>query len=137
MSKIWGCTINDPIFDDITLPQWYFYAEMIYQDRKIEWENQTAITEYLASFWNPKAVEKAQEIRNSKKQHKFKDDMEFEDHVVSGKYKESTLLDAVRKIRNLDKETNQRIRTIKKKEKRKTKLPTDLSSIHSTLGKFK
>lgn len=108
---------------------------MIYQDRKTFIENQTAITEYLASFWNPEAVKKIQEIRADSQKHKFKNDKEFEDHILSGEYKENSLLDAIKKIKEL--ENDKKIKNVTSKKSPKSKLPTDLSSIKSTLNKFR
>ena len=110
---------------------------MIYQDQKANVENQTAITEYLASFWNPEAVKKIQEMRSDASKHKFKTDKEFEDHILSGEYKENILLDAVKKIRELEQDSNKRYQNNNPKNFPKSKLPTDLSSIRSTLNKFK
>jgi len=118
------------------MPQWYFYAEMIYQDRKTELDRNIAITEYLASFWNPEAVKKAKEMRDDAGMHSFKSDNEFEEHVVSGDYKNNPLLDAIKKIRDLEKKERGG-RNVRPKGSPKTKLPTNLSSIHSTLEKFK
>lgn len=108
---------------------------MIYQDRKLSMENQTAITEYLASFWNPEAVRKIQETRASAQQHKFKNDQEFEEHILSGEYKENTLLDAIKKIKELEKTGNKK--NLNYKNSPRSKLPTDLSSIKTTINKFK
>lgn len=110
---------------------------MIYQDQKAAIENQTVITEYLASFWNPEAVKKIQEARTNASKHKFKNDKEFEEHILSGEYKENNLLDAIKKIREMEKDNNKRYQNTNSKNFPKSKLPTDLSSIKSTLNKFK
>ena len=107
---------------------------MIYKDKKLELENQTSALDYLASFWNPEAVKKVQEIRAQKAAHRFKSDSEFEEHVLSGEYKQHDLLEAVIKMRELESSNNQRLKEQAKKSK--TKLPTDLSSIQNTLRKF-
>ena len=110
---------------------------MIYQDRKTMLEHETAITEYLASFWNPEAVKKIQEMRSSSHKHKFKNDQEFEEHILSGEYKENNLLEAIKKIKELEQGNNKRLRNIVQKNSPKSKLPTDLSNIKSTLNKFR
>lgn len=125
--------MDDPKFENLTFPQWYLYSELIYQDRKYELDQQTAFVEYAASFWNPEAVKKIQESRTSAAQHKFKSDQEFEEDILSGKYKENTLLDAIKKIRSLDQQNKQQ--SIPNKHHPKSKLPTDLSSLHSSVEK--
>ena len=107
---------------------------MIYQEQKATIDNQISIAEYLASFWNPKAVEKAREMRNSSGTHKFKDDSEFEEHMLSGDYKDNPLLDAIKKLKEMDGKNNQLKKAIQKSPRRK--LPTDLSNIQSILKKF-
>jgi len=118
------------------MAQWHFYSEMIYQDRKSELDHEIAITEYLASFWNPEAVRQAKKMKNSAEQHNFKNDEEFEEHIISGDYKDNPMLDAVRKIRSIEKKQRGG-RDVKSKKPPKTKLPTNLSSIHSALESFK
>jgi hypothetical protein len=118
------------------MAQWHFYSEMINQDRKLELDREIAMTEYLASFWNPEAVKKAKEMRDAASQHSFKSDEEFEESIVTGDYKDNPLLDAVKKIRELEK-SQRGGRNISPKSSPKSKLPTNLSSINSTLEKFK
>lgn len=110
---------------------------MIYQDRKLELDNQLAITEYLASFWNPEAVKKIQETRSNSAKHKFKEDQEFEEYVLSGNYKHNPLLDAVQKIKQLEMDKNIKVPQSNNRGSSKSKLPTNLSSIRSTMEKFK
>ncbi len=126
--------MDDPRFESLTFPQWYLYSELIYQDRKYEIDQQTAFTEYLASFWNPEAVKKIQESRASASQHKFKSDQEFEDDILSGKYKENSLLDAIKKIRELEQQNKKQ--PMSNKHSPKSKLPTDLSSLHLPIEKI-
>lgn len=109
---------------------------MLYQDRKSQFDNQLAFTEYLASFWNPEAVKKVQEIRASANQHKFKSDQEFEEEVLSGNYKDNHLLDAVKRIKEL--EQKEMVKVSKNKSQPRSRLPTDLSMLHSSIArKFK
>ena len=102
---------------------------MINNDRKLEKEEKLIINEYLASFWNPEAVKKIHQNREDSAKHAFKDDKEFEKEVVSGDYKNNPYLEAIKKIR-----ASEYTAPIQKNSK--TKLPTDLSSIKNTLGKF-
>lgn len=121
------------MFDDIPIAQWHFYSEMINQDQKKELDHEIAITEYLASFWNPEAVQKIKEQRISRETHNFKNDEEFEQHVLSGDYKSSPILDAVRKLRELE----QNYKTSVPEDKaRSTKLPKDLSTLKSVIEDF-
>lgn len=109
---------------------------MIYQDNKRDMDNQVALAEYLASFWNPEGVKKAQEIRNSRSKHNFKSDKDFEEEIVSGKYKQNPLLEAIIKARELEKQERRQVEKTNNRAPR-SKLPTDLSVIKSTIGKFK
>jgi hypothetical protein len=95
------------------------------------------LVEYLASFWNLEAVKKIQEARGNSEMHKFKDNNEFEEHILSGDYKNNPLLEAVRKIKEMEGEKDIKNLESNKKARLKSKLPTDLSSIRSTLEKFK
>lgn len=131
LAKIWKCRINDPIFDDITLPEWYMYSSLVIRDRKQDEENKIAMVEYLASFWNSEAVKKIREARESKSQHAFLDDEEFEKTLVSREFKNNPILDAVINMNKKSENDNQNHRGPK------SKLPTDLSSIHRTMDKFK
>lgn len=108
---------------------------MVYKDKKTELDNITSLVEYLASFWNPEAVKKIQEIRQNASQHKFKSDNEFEEEVISGDYKNNPLLQAIQKIRENEKSLQQNYNTSKRGLR--SKLPTDLSVIQSTLEKFR
>jgi hypothetical protein len=105
---------------------------MIEHDKTIERDYFLGMADYLASFWNPEGVRKVQEIRNSKSLHAFKDDQEFEESIVTGDYKNSPILDAVIKLRKMEQDKNY----VKNENHPKTKLPTDLSSIKTTLTKF-
>jgi len=109
---------------------------MVYQDKKKEIEEQTAFADYLASFWNPEAVKKVQEVRKSASQHRFKGDTEFEENVVSGEYKDNPLIDAILKLREIEGRNEKRRRATENKRAPKSKLPTDLSSIRKTLDRF-
>ena len=91
--------------------------------------------EYLASFWNPEAVKNIQETRKSTEKHNFKTDKEFEQEVISGKYKESKLIESIKKLKEME-ENSKKKTIISNKHFQKSKLPTDLSSIQSTIEKF-
>jgi hypothetical protein len=110
---------------------------MIYQDHKNQLDNQRILVEYLASFWNPEAVKKIQESRNNSSKHKFKENAEFEEHILSGEYKNNPLLDVVKKLKEMDVKKDIKSSLSNKRGRLKGKLPTDLSTIHSTLEKFK
>jgi len=91
------------------------------------------MTEYLASFWNPEAVAKAKEMRESRGLHAFKDDVEFEKSILTGEYKNNKYIDAIRKLKDAES-----IGPIAKKRGTdgKTNLPDDLSSINYTRESF-
>ena len=127
MSERLNCLIDDPIFDNISSYQWSLYAELINQDQKEKLDYDLLMYEYLASFWNSEAVKKIKESREHKEKHKFKNDDEFEEDVVSGKYKQNELLDAITKIRKDEVEKRSKLEIDTRKGK--SKLPTNLSSI--------
>ena len=104
---------------------------MIARDKKLENDTQLAFFDYLASFWNSEGVKKAQELRNKKDEHVFKDDKDFEQDILSGNYKENQLLDAIINMRKNDPNFKN-----EPKEYSKVKIPADMSSIYNTLNKF-
>lgn len=104
---------------------------MIAKDRKEEQETQIALFEYLASFWNAEAVKKIREAREVNDQHRFQNDAEFEESMVSGDYKNNPIVDAVINMRK--KEAEGSLANVRQP---KTKLPTDLSSIKTVLNNF-
>ena len=108
---------------------------MLSNDKKKEYDVMMVMADYLASFWNPEAVKKIQEDRKSKSAHNFKDDNEFEESLVSGEYKNNPLLDAFIKMRKNER-NNEEEPVPENKLYPKSRLPTDLSSIRSTLNKF-
>jgi hypothetical protein len=127
LCKIWKCKVDDPIFSDISGPQWIWYSEMIAQEKKREFNKELAFTEYLASFWNHKAVKNIQEARENDKQHTFDDDQKFENKILSGAYKDDPLVKAIQKLNN-NKELNNK--------PTKDKSATDLSTLSGMIKKF-
>ena len=109
---------------------------MLSKDKVREYDVMTTMADYLASFWNPEGVKKVQEIRNSQSSHTFQDDKKFEESMITREYKNNPLLDAVIKMRKLERGEAEGNANIEEKPHPKSKLPTDLSSIRSTLNKF-
>jgi hypothetical protein len=105
---------------------------MINDDKKQEFDRTLSVIEYVASFWNPEAVKKIQESRKANSKHNFKNDKEFEKEIIDGKYKENPLLEHIINSRKIEQERKTKSDLAAKKSS-KTKLPTDLSVIHSTL----
>ncbi len=104
---------------------------MIQKDYSDQSEKDIALTEYLASFWNPEAVKNIQESRASRELHNFKSDKEFEKDILSGDYKNNPYIDLIKSINKKEEKSIPRPGP-------KSKLPTDLSAIQSIIkGKFK
>ena len=128
LCKIWKCKVDDPIFADITSPQWIWYSEMISQEKKREFNKELAFTEYLASFWNHKAVKEIKEARENSKHHTFDDDQNFQNKLLSGAYKDDPLVKAIQKLKNSGEFNNKTV-------KEKTKTATDLSALSDMIKK--
>lgn len=117
------------------MSQWSLYSFLIFNDKKIEMDNNIALIEYLASFWNAEAVRKVQESRRSSPEHNFKNNEEFEEFIKAGEYKNNPLVDAIVKLKNM--ENNQTGNLDAQSNNRDSRrMPTDLSSIYKTLGSF-
>lgn len=129
LCKIWKCKVDDPIFNDITNLQWVWYSEMISQEKKRDFNKELAFTEYLASFWNHKAVKSIQESRETSQRHTFDDDQSFEGKILSGAYKDDPLVKAIQKLKNSEELNNKTV-------KDKTKSITDLGTISGMIKKF-
>lgn len=84
--------------------QWY--VNMISNDIKIKQDNEINLVEYLASFWNPEAVQKIKQSRSERERHVFMGDEEFEKQLREEEYKNNELIKAIQKINanNLSKE---------------------------------
>lgn len=105
MSERLSCLIDDPIFENISTPQWLLYAELISDEQNNKFEYDLSMIEYLASFWNSKDVKKIKEARNNKRKHKFKNDKEFIEDVKTGTFKQKNeVLEAITKIRQAQEE---------------------------------
>lgn len=104
---------------------------LLKEDRK-EFERNLELVEYLASFWNHKAVEQIRENRDSRKKHRFMSDEEFEQSVMDEDFKKNPWIERLRKIRgyNANLEGND-IRTRTKRRAKMVKAPTDLSYLAS------
>jgi hypothetical protein len=134
LCKALGRPVDDLEFLSITREQWHWYNAMIIQDERDEYERQRDLTEYLASFWNPKAVEKIKETRKSAEYHNFADDEEFDKQLVEGEYRQNKFVRAIQRINEMTEDTNRRGKSSEElmKEiirKRKMKSPTDLASL--------
>lgn len=75
-----------------------WYAEMILKEKRIEYDRNLDMVEYLASFWNSEAVNKIRESREANKQHAFKGDAEFEQSIIDGEFKKDELIKAIQRI---------------------------------------
>lgn len=105
---------------------------MIYNDEKEEFEKELRMTEYLASFWNPEAVKKIQENRDSRNQHNFLSDEDFEQSVLNEEFKSNPWIKRLQKIKELDANFDGNdVRTRHKRGARMSKAPTDLSYLAS------
>jgi hypothetical protein len=130
LCKHFGWSVDDPRFLEIEPIQWQWYASMVAEDRRVEFEIQLNLVEYLASFWNSDAVSKIKKSRASAEKHAFQSDREFEQSVASGTYKDNPLIKALQKIRGSN--TNLSVNDELGKESlyaKKMKGPIDLSSI--------
>jgi len=63
---------NHSVFDDLTTPQWLWYFHQIEKDSENEFIKDRNMTEYLASFIEPKAVAKI--IKSRDEELKITDD---------------------------------------------------------------
>lgn len=124
---MWNCAIDDPRFGLINKAQWIWYAEMLYKEKVEEAKEQINLAEYIASFWNSEAVKKIKEARKQTEQHKFATDEEFENQIKTEEYKNSPIVQALKKIREADEAINAaNLNNIKQAGPKKIKMPTDL-----------
>ena len=130
MCKIWGCKVDDPIFEDINSAQWAWYAHMIAKDEKESADLNIEFIEYLASFWNAEAVKKIKDSRADTTKQGFASDEEFEEQILSNSFKED---DIVKAIKEKYKNTNLDNNNMNSKE-RTRRLPKDLSGIREMFG---
>jgi hypothetical protein len=65
--KALGKTLDDPIFETMSLIQMLAYAHLIHKDKLDEEEMWRDRIEYLARFWDNESVEKVQEARRHSK----------------------------------------------------------------------
>lgn len=130
MCKIWGCTVDDPVFETITESQWLWYANMVAKDEQDSNDLTIDLIEYLASYWNAEAVQKVKQSRERPEDHGFASDEEFEEQIVSGAFKEDSIVQAIRdKYKNTNLESNNM-----NSNPRTRRLPKDLSSIRDLFG---
>lgn len=115
--------------------QWYWYAEMISKDMEIDNERTIQLIEYLASFWDPKAVSHARMAREESKRHRFMDDEEFEKMVMAESYKDDPIVQAVIKYRSLQDAANNKSDDMRDFRSKKIRLPTDLSNLVDTISR--
>jgi hypothetical protein len=111
---------------------------MIAEDKKEEYEKELTLTEYLASFWNSEAVQKVRETRASRESHAFKADAEFEKSILTDEYKSSPLLEAVKKLKQMEQEEEMAsaYNNPNRRRKSKAKEPTNLSELSRIIKKF-
>lgn len=65
--KALGKTLDDPMFEKMSLIQMLAYAHLIHKDKLDQEEVWRDRIEYLARFWDNEAVEKVQEARRHTK----------------------------------------------------------------------
>jgi len=130
LCKIWGCKVDDPIFETINGAQWVWYAHMIAKDEKDSSDLKINHIEYLASYWNAEAVKKVKDSRVNPEDQGFASDTDFEEQVLSGSFKDN---DIVKAIKDRYKNTNLHDNNISSKE-RTRRLPKDLSGIRDLFG---
>lgn len=103
---------------------------MIARDEKESSDLTLNFVEYLASFWNAEAVQKLKDARANPEDSGFASDREFEDQILTGAFKESSIVQAIKdkyKNTNLD---NNNMGT----KERTRRLPKDLSGIRGLFG---
>lgn len=105
---------------------------MMMKERKNEFDQQIAQTEYLASFWNYEAVQKIREIRSQTALHAFKDDDKFEQSVLDQSYKNDPLIKAIQRINEMEKAE---IIQEHSRDYRNRKSATDLSELSKMIKK--
>lgn len=127
MCKIWGCPVDDPIFDNINTAQWAWYAHMVAKDNKDHTDLMIDLIEYLASYWNAEAVQRVKESRGNERIGGVKSDDEFEKEILSEAFKND---DIVKAIRDKYKNTNLDSNNMRGRE-RGRRLPKDFSAIRS------
>lgn len=135
--KIWQCAIDDPRFANINPAQWHWYAEMLAKERKSDNDRIISSLEYLASFWDPRAVEQARSSRRQAEIHSFPDDAEFEERIASESYKNNPIVRSIieaRKAQDANYSDNNDI-SEENLRKRKIKLPTDLRNLVDDISK--
>ena len=67
LSKIWSKPLHDPEFDEIPSIHWQVYAYLLGADHTSHSESERDKIEYLARFWDNKAVSEIQRMREAKK----------------------------------------------------------------------
>ena len=77
---------------------------MISEDKKRDFDATLGLVDYHASFWNPEGVKKIKEYRESLKEESIKEAEEFVKTAVTGEFKNNPLIDAIKKIRQKQKE---------------------------------
>src|ERR1700741_3258274 len=80
LCKIFKVKPSDDLITGMTIPELAWMYTMILQDEKEEYEQELNMTEYLASFSNPEAV---QQVKSNRKNLKTMSDGEFATLVSS------------------------------------------------------
>jgi len=109
----------------MTLEQWAWYAYMVNQDEKEEYEHNISLIEYLASFWNAEAVKSIREMRDSSGNHNFMNDEDFEEQVLSRSFVDDPIIQSIKeKYKNTNLHDNDRSR-----DARSVRLPKNLAGL--------
>lgn len=103
---------------------------MIAKDEKDSFDLNIDLIEYLASYWNAEAVKKVKDSRINPEDQGFASDVDFEEQILSGSFKEN---DIVKAIKDKYKNTNLHNNNMSSKE-RTRRLPKDLSGIRDLFG---
>lgn len=83
-----------------------WYAMMIVQDKEKEMDRNISYLDYHASFTNYEGVKKAKEHRESQKEEVVKEAEDFIEEVRKNEFKNNPLIDAIKKYRELTKESD-------------------------------
>ena len=102
-----------------------WYAEQIHLDEKEKLEAIRNQLEYLASFWNPEAVQKVKESRASREEHNFANDQDFEKQLIAKDFKNNPYIEAIKNLRKL-KDANNEVVNEESIIKVNNRLPKDL-----------
>lgn len=129
LCKIWGCTVDDPRFYEITPSQWAWYAQMVSNDEKEQFDRELAFVEYGASFWNSEGVQQVRRAREQRDMHAFPDDAEFERRIKEEEFKNNPLIKAIQKLKQEAANLDGKVEGPEVFKSKKIKPPLDLKNL--------